>query len=108
MAAARVIGLAWRSTATATDLRLAEAAAKGAVSAETVSDLTAARATVVEAILDQQLADIADGRAPSNGVEPRRLGRAAAKRLRQALEAIATAPEAVHDALSNRAPERPP
>lgn len=107
VAAARVIGLAWRSAATATDLRLAEAAAKGAVSAEIVSDLTAARATVVEAILDQQLADIADGRAPSNGVEPRRLGRAAAKRLRQALETIATAPDAVHDALSNRAPERP-
>ena len=108
VAAARVIGLAWRSTATATDVRLAEAAARGALSEETVSELTAARAAVVEAILDQQLADISDGRAPSNRVEPRRLKRAALRRLRQALETISTGPAAVHDALSSRAPEQPP
>jgi CBS domain-containing protein len=108
VAAARVIGLAWRSTATATDVRLAEAAAKGALSAEIVSELTAARAAIVEAILDQQLADIADGRVPSNHVEPRRLDRAALKRLRQALHTISAAPAAVHDALSSRAPEWPP
>jgi signal-transduction protein with cAMP-binding, CBS, and nucleotidyltransferase domain len=108
VAAARVIGLAQRSLATATDVRLAEAAAQGALSTETASDLTAARATVVEAILDQQLADIADGRAPSNRVDPRRLRRAAARRLRQALTTISTVPVAVHDVLTSRAPERPP
>lgn len=108
VAAARVIGLAWRSTATATDVRLAEAASKGALSAETVSELTAARAAVVETLLDQQLADIAEGRAPSNHAEPRRLKRAAAKRLRQSLEVISTVPAAVHDALSSRALRPPP
>lgn len=108
VAAARVIALAWRSTATATDIRLAEAASKGALSDDTVAELTAARATVVEAILDQQLADIAHGHAPSNRVEPRRLNRLGAQRLRQALRTTATAPDAVRDALSRRAPERPP
>ena len=108
VAAARVIGLAWRSNATATDVRLAEAASKGALSAETASELTAARAAVVETLLDQQLAAIAAGRATSNHAEPRRLKRAAAKRLRQSLEVMSTVPAAVHDALSSRALRPPP
>ena len=108
VAAARAIALAWRSTATATDDRLAEAAAKGALSADTAAELSAARAVVVDALLDQQLADLAAGKSATNLVQTRRLGRAVARRLRRALETTHHAPDAVRDALTRRAPERAP
>ncbi|TAJ40550.1 MAG: CBS domain-containing protein [Reyranella sp.] len=102
VAAARVVALAWGSTATATDTRLADAAAKGAFSDDAARSLIDARGVIVEAILDQQLEDIAAGRIPDNRVDPRRLGRRAASRLREALAVAAETPELVHDALSNR------
>ncbi|MCW5736607.1 MAG: CBS domain-containing protein [Enhydrobacter sp.] len=105
---ARSIALAWGLPSTSTDRRLAEAAAKGALSADAAADLTAGRATLVEAILDQQLADIAAGVPPSTGVEPKRLKRDALQRLRHALSIVGGMPERVREALTNRAPERPP
>lgn len=100
--AARVVALAWGSTATATDTRLADAAAKGAFSDDAARSLIDARGVIVEAILDQQLEDIAAGRIPDNRVDPRRLSRRATSRLREALAASAETPELVHVALSSR------
>jgi len=100
--AARVVALAWGSTATATDVRLADAVAKGAFSDDAARSLIDARSVIVEAILDQQLEDIAAGRVPDNRIDPRRLGRRAASRLREALATSAETPELVHAALSSR------
>ena len=102
VAGARAAALAWGSMATGTDARLTEAAAKGAFAEESAHSLIEARATIVEAILDQQLEDAAAGVPPSNRVDPRRLGRSAVSRLRNALGIAAQTPELVHDALSNR------
>lgn len=108
VAGARTIALAWKSAATSTDSRLAESAAKGAMTPDTAADLTAARAAIVEAILDQQLADIAAGLAPSTRVDPKRLKRAGLRRLRRALAVAGETPERVREALTNRSLERTP
>ena len=102
MTAARVLALAWGSTATATEARLADAAAKGAFPEDAARSLIDARGVIVEAILDQQLEDIAAGRVPDNRVDPRRLGRRATSRLREALATSAETPELVRTALSSR------
>lgn len=102
VAGARAAALAWGSTATGTDARLAEAAAKGAFAEDAARSLIEARETIVETILDQQLDDIAAGLPPGNRIDPKRLGHGAASRLRSALDAAAQTPELVHDALSNR------
>jgi len=108
VAGARAIALAWKSAATSTDSRLAESAAKGALPPDTAADLTAARAAIVEAMLDQQLADVAAGLAPSTRVEPKRLKRAGLRRLRKALAVAGETPERVREALTNRSLERTP
>lgn len=102
VACARAVALAWSLDATGTDARLADAAAAGALVGEDAEAMTAARAVLVEAILDQQLLDIAAGRAPGSLVEPGRLRRAARERLREALRTAATAASAARDALSDR------
>ncbi len=102
VAGARAAALAWGSAATGTDARLLETAAKGAFAEEAAQSLIEARAIIVEAILEQQLEDIAGGLAAGNRVDPRRLGRKALSRLREALAIAAQTPEIVHDALSNR------
>lgn len=106
VAGARVAALAWRVVAPGTDARLADAAAKAGVAADMAEDLAAARAVLVEAILDQQLADIAEGRPPSNRVELRRLGRRGTQRLGGALETVTTISDFVQRTLSNRRPEQ--
>lgn len=106
--AARTIALAWKLQATATDERLRYAVVAGRVSADSVAELASARATIVNAILDQQLADRASGAETGNLVTPRRLSRPALRNLRHALETAATAPDLVRQALSTRAPERAP
>ncbi len=102
VATARAMALAWRSAATATDTRLTEAAARGALSPDTASDLIAARSMLVEALLDQQLADIETGMEPSNRLDPKRLRRSALKKLRAALETAAGAPDEAQASLGNR------
>jgi CBS domain-containing protein len=102
VAGARAVALAWGSTATATDVRLAEAAAKGAFPVDTARSLAEARSVLVETILEQQLEDIAAGRLPDNQVDPKRLDRRATSRLRDALAAAAETPELVREALANR------
>lgn len=102
VAGARAVALAWSLEERGTDARLAAAAAAGALVAEDAEALTAARAVLVEAILDQQLVDIAAGRAPGSLVEPGRLTRPARERLRAALRTAATAASVARDALSER------
>lgn len=102
VAGARAVALAWRSEATGTDARLAEAAARGAFAPEAAQSLIEARGVIVDALLDQQFADIAAGLPADNRLDPSRLGRDAASRLRKALATAALTPEIVHDALSNR------
>lgn len=99
---ARAAALAWGSTATATDARLVEAAAKGAFPEDAARSVVEARAVIVEAILRQQLEDAAAGRAPDNRIDPKRLGRRATSQLRDALATAAQMSELVHEALSNR------
>lgn len=102
VATARVAALAWGSAATATEARLLEAAAKGALAEDSARSLIEAREAIVELILDQQLADITAGTPPGNRIDPKRLGRSATSRLRNALAVAAGTTELVHDVLSNR------
>ena len=102
VAGARAIGLAWGATVTSSDGRLADAATRGAIPHDAAQGLAEKRAVLVEAILDQQLEDIAAGRAPDNRVDPGRLARAANGRLREALKAVAGMPELVRSAVSSR------
>lgn len=102
VAGARALGLAWRSKATATDIRLADAVASGGLGADIAQSFADARATVAEAILDQQLADIDSHREPGSRVDPGRLKRREERALREALKAASGMPEHVRDALSNR------
>lgn len=108
VAAARSIALAWRVHATGTDARLQAAGAKGALPSDSVADLVAARATIVQAVLDQQLRDLEQGESFSNRVDPRNLSRPMLRDLRQALKTAADAPDAVRGALSARDLERMP
>ena len=104
VSSARAIALAFGSQAVATDARWQVAAGSGACSTDEAAGLVEARAIIVEAILDQQMADIASGIAPGNAVEPARLSRAGRDRLRSALRIAATAPILARDALAGRSP----
>jgi signal-transduction protein with cAMP-binding, CBS, and nucleotidyltransferase domain len=99
---ARAAALAWGCTVTGTDQRLIEAASRGAFPHDAAKSLIEARGVIVDAILDQQLTDVAAQRQPDNRVDPRRLDRAATARLRAALAMAAGMPEQVHEALANR------
>lgn len=103
--AARAIALGVGSDAVSTDTRWLAATRSGACPADEAVGLVDARAVIVEAILDQQMADIASGVAPGNTVEPARLSRAGRDRLRAALRTAATAPILARDALSGRSPD---
>lgn len=104
VSSARAIALGFGSQAVATDARWQAAARAGACPADEAAGLAEARAVIVEAILDQQMADIASGVAPGNAVEPARLSRVGRDRLRAALRTAATAPILARDALAGRSP----
>ena len=55
---------------------------------------------IVDAILAQQLVDIAAGRPPSNSVEVRRLGRGEQERLKEALKSLNHIDDTVRDLLT--------
>jgi signal-transduction protein with cAMP-binding, CBS, and nucleotidyltransferase domain len=104
LGAARAIALGAGSDAVASDARWRAAVESGACSADEAAGLVEARAVIVEAILDQQMADIAAGVAPGGSVAPARLSRAGRDRLRGALRIAATAPILARDALAGRSP----
>jgi len=107
VSSARAVALGFGSDAVATDVRWYAAARSGVCSSEEAAGFIEARAILVEAILDQQMADIAGGRSPGSAVEPARLSRAMRDRLRGALRTAATAPVLARDALSGRPPGKP-
>lgn len=97
--AARTMALAQGIEATGTDERLAAAAARGHLPGEDRDRLIAARAVIMEAILRQQLADIAADQPPGSRVDPQILSRGARAKLKQALADAAFAAEMLRGAL---------
>jgi signal-transduction protein with cAMP-binding, CBS, and nucleotidyltransferase domain len=88
VAAARLAALRAGVAAPATPARLAGLAAKGVLSAGEAARLQAAFATLLEAVLCQQLADLAAGLRPGNLVDTGVMPQAARAALKDALEAV--------------------
>lgn len=99
--AARVLALANGIAETETATRLRAVAARGKLSGEDLERLLEARTVLTEAMLRQQLADIAAGRAPSSKVDPQMLSRSDRARLKAALGAIRLIPEILRGALAH-------
>jgi signal-transduction protein with cAMP-binding, CBS, and nucleotidyltransferase domain len=88
VAAARLLALQHGVTETGTPARLAALTAKGALAAREAAALQAAFATLLGALLRQQLADDAAGQPPGNLVDTEALARAEREALRGALRAV--------------------
>jgi DNA polymerase-3 subunit epsilon/CBS domain-containing protein len=88
VAAARLAALRAGVAAPATPARLAGLAAKGVLSAGEAARLQAAFATLLEAVLCQQLADLAAGLRPGNLVDTGVMPQAARAALKDALKAV--------------------
>jgi len=102
VAGARAVALSWASPATSTEARLSDAARRGAFPEDAAQAVIDARAVIVEAVLDQQLVDLAAGRTAGTRVDVKRLGRRAAARLRAALGEAGRMPDLVREAIGNR------
>ena len=88
VAAARLAALRAGVAAPATPARLAGLAAKGALSASEATRLQTAFATLLDAVLRQQLADLAAGLRPGNLVDTGVMSQAARAALKDALKAV--------------------
>ena len=88
VAAARLAALRAGVAAPATPARLAGLAAKGVLSAGEAARLQAAFATLLDAVLRQQLADLAAGLRPGNLVDTGVMPQAARATLKDALKAV--------------------
>jgi signal-transduction protein with cAMP-binding, CBS, and nucleotidyltransferase domain len=97
----RVLALRHGIAATGTGERMAALVEKGALRASDAADIDAARATIVDTILRQQLADIAAGRTPGTRVDPSRLDRASRRALRTAVASTALMTPMVESALAS-------
>ncbi|MFN4282839.1 MAG: DUF294 nucleotidyltransferase-like domain-containing protein [Alphaproteobacteria bacterium] len=97
---ARIMGLALGIEAPGTVERLRAAAEAGALGAADAENLADAYMTLLGATLDQQLADIAAGVAPSSRVAVPRLSLRERARLRAALQSVDGLKVAVRDVLT--------
>ena len=97
---ARVVALKRCVADTATSVRLAAAAAGGAVPQDDTDGLRQTQETLLGYVLEQQLADIAAGIEPSTRVEIARLSRGRRARLKSALRALDGLPLLVRDVLT--------
>ncbi|MCU0889083.1 MAG: DUF294 nucleotidyltransferase-like domain-containing protein [Rubritepida sp.] len=88
VAAARLLALQHGVAETGTPERLTALAAKGALAAGEAAALEAGFATILGALLRQQLADHAAGQPPGNLVDTEALARAERTALREALRAV--------------------
>ena len=88
VAAARLSALRAGVAAPATPARLAGLAAKGVLSASEANRLQAGFATLLDAVLRQQLADLAAGLRPGNLVDTGAMPQAARATLKDALKAV--------------------
>jgi CBS domain-containing protein len=89
-AAARLRAIRAHIADTATDDRLAALRDQGLLHDEDYRDLVEIRETVTRAILEQQLADLKLGLAPSARIDPRRFDHHTRKRLRWAFQRLKT------------------
>lgn len=90
VSAARARAVRSRILATSTTERYAALAAAGLMHPDDLSSLLDAHETILKTMLEQQLADIAQGISPSARIEPRRLPRPAQRRLKTAFKRIRT------------------
>lgn len=91
-AAARILALRHGVAATHTADRLHAASEPAKLAPDDLDRLLSAHATIMAAILRQQVHDIASGVAPSARVDPNRLARADRRRLVDALKSLRLAP----------------
>jgi signal-transduction protein with cAMP-binding, CBS, and nucleotidyltransferase domain len=97
---ARVLALRHGIAETATDDRLRVLTARRVIRESDAEDIVSARALIVDAILRQQLADVAAGSAPGSRVDPSRLARSSRRRLRDAVKRTTLMAPIVESALS--------
>ncbi|CAA7613951.1 DUF294 nucleotidyltransferase-like domain-containing protein [Magnetospirillum sp. UT-4] len=90
VSAARFRAIRAHIEATGTSERFTALAAKGLLHDDDLRDFLAVEETVLWTLLDQQLADIDAGLAPSARIDPRRLPRQQRERLRWALKRLQT------------------
>jgi signal-transduction protein with cAMP-binding, CBS, and nucleotidyltransferase domain len=102
VAAARLSALKRGVAEAGTPARLSALAAAGAINAGEAATLSEAFATLLDAVLRQQLADLAAGREPGNLVDTDALPREARNRLRAALKAVRSFSQGVWAAFSGR------
>jgi signal-transduction protein with cAMP-binding, CBS, and nucleotidyltransferase domain len=88
VAAARLAALRAGVAAPATPARLAGLAAKGVLAAGDAAQLQAAFATLLDAVLRQQLADLSAGQRPGNLVDTSAMPQATRAALKDALKAV--------------------
>jgi len=102
VATARILALRFHVAERSTRRRL-EAVKALKIGAERDLDaLVESHGILLDAVLNQQLADIAAGRPPSNKVEIRRLDRAELEKLKDALRSLKHADEMVRDLLTSK------
>lgn len=96
----RLLALKVRIAATGTADRLRGAAAAGRLVPDEAERLIALQATLMGFVLDQQLADIAAGQAPTSRIAPAALSREARTRLKATLKGLDGLPLLARDALT--------
>ncbi len=99
VAAARLLAMRFHVAEHSTKVRLEGVNALKVGGASDLDSLVQAHAVLLENILEQQLMDMALGRAPSNSVELRRLSKARQDQLKHALGGLSSVDEMVRDLL---------
>lgn len=100
VSAARVMALKIGARDAGTDARLQAAVAAGRLGGDNAESLARARQTFAAAILNQQIADLAQGKPPGNAVDPRPLTRRQRTELKAALRQAGECATLVQDVLS--------
>jgi DNA polymerase-3 subunit epsilon/CBS domain-containing protein len=102
VSAARLLALRFHVAERSTRARLEGVKAMQVGAERDLDALIEAHRVLLDAVLRQQLADIAVGRPPSNKVETRRMDRAGLERLKQALKSVQPVDEMVRDLLTTK------
>jgi DNA polymerase-3 subunit epsilon/CBS domain-containing protein len=100
VATARLLALRFHIAERSTRRRLEGVKAMHVGAGRDLDALVAAHGVLLDAVLKQQITDIAAGRPPSNKVETRVLGRVELERLKDALRSLKHADEMVRDLLT--------
>lgn len=100
VAGARILALRYGVAETGTLARLMAVHRAGRLGETDLKALTDAHRAILDVILRQQIADIADGRAPGSAVDPRRIDRETRTRLVGLLRGLELVPEMVRSALA--------